>query len=109
MSFEITDIIKCIVYLLFLIFAGILIPLVKRKLSDAQRENLSYWVDVAVMAAEGIFKQSGMGEAKYNYVISFLEKKGFKINADEIKALIESSVYELINQFKDAGSSEGVA
>ena len=101
MTIDITQIINWLIYLIFLIISGILIPLIKQKLTTEQEKNLAYWVDVAVMAAEGMFTQTGMGEVKYEYVLNFLAKKGFKADLDEVEAMVESSVYQLINQFKE--------
>lgn len=100
MEIDITKIVELVVYLVVAILGGVAIPLIKRKLTTAQQENLKYWVEVAVMAAEGLYKQSGMGDLKFKYVVNFLESKGFTVNTQEIKTLVEASVYDLINQFK---------
>ena len=106
MSIDLTQIIIAILGVIVSIISLMIIPRIKLKLTTEQQENLAYWIDIAVMAAEGIFTQTGMGAAKYQYVIDFLEKKGFKIKEDEIKALVESSVYQLINQFKEVDTND---
>lgn len=108
MEIDITYIIKIVVYLVFAVLGGVAIPLIKRKLTTAQEESLKYWVEVAVMAAEGLFKRSGAGDLKFKYVVNFLESKGFTLDTDEVQALVESSVYDLINQFKTTEDENGL-
>lgn len=61
-------------------------------------ERVVEWVRVAVNAAEQIYKGSGMGKEKFNYVAEWVSKK-FKISEGDLKNIIESAVYEL-NQTK---------
>ena len=56
-------------------------------------ERVAKWVDVAVRAAEQIFEH-GENEEKFKYVFEWISKK-FKISKEEIKNLIESSVYAI--------------
>ena len=50
---------------------------------------------IAVSAAEQIFKGSGRGEEKKQYVIAWLKERGFTVDENELDALIEAAVYEL--------------
>ena len=50
---------------------------------------------IAVSAAEQIFKGSGRGEEKKQYVIAWLKERGFTVDEAELDALIEAAVYEL--------------
>lgn len=102
---DLTEIIVALVGLVSAVVGTILIPYLQKRLTAEQQKNLAYWVEVAVSAAEGIFNYSQAGEEKYNYVVQFLKDKGFKIDEKEIKVLIESVVYNTINQFKDAEGS----
>ena len=54
-------------------------------------ERVAKWVDIAVRAAEQIFEH-GENEEKFKYVFEWISKK-FKISKEELKNLIESSVY----------------
>jgi len=60
-----------------------------------------WWAKIAVDAAEKLYQQSGMGEKKYDYAISFLESIGLiKLDKDGKvpviwKSLIEACVKEL--------------
>ena len=50
---------------------------------------------IAVEAAEMIYVGAGRGEEKKQYVIDFLNSKGFTLNTAEIENLIEAAVLEL--------------
>lgn len=52
------------------------------------------WVNIAVKAAEQIYKTPGSGKEKFEYVANWISNK-FNISKDELKTLIESAVYEL--------------
>lgn len=104
MTVDITEIIVNVLGLLVTIATVFIIPYIKKNLTKQERDNLAYWVEVAVLAAEGMFTNTKLGKEKYEYVINFLHSKGLKFNEDEVKVLIESAVYELINQFKERES-----
>ena len=53
------------------------------------------WVNIAVEAAEMIYVGAGRDEEKKQYVIDFLNSKGFTLNTAEIENLIEAAVLEL--------------
>ena len=63
--------------------------------STEKLEQVKKWTAVGVKAAEMIYKESGMGEAKKNYVRKFLESKGYKLDIDTVDALIEATVREM--------------
>lgn len=88
-----------IIEALFLLLAGIVtvfvIPVLKEKFGVSRFNEIQMWVSVAVNAAEQLFNQSGMGEQKKQYVLDFLQDKGYFIDAEKIDALIESAVYKL--------------
>lgn len=87
-------IIKLIIPLLCTVITAYIIPYLKEK-------KLYNAVKTAVQAAEQIYKESGMGEQKFEYVKSWLNEK-FSISADDLKKFIESAVYEL-NKNKSEG------
>ena len=77
--------------LVLIVVAGWLIKIYR----DA---NVVKWVNIAVKAAEQIFKH-GMNEEKFAYVAEWISNK-FKISEADLKNLIESAVYELNRQKK---------
>lgn len=88
-------IIKVIIPILGAIITYILVPFLKSKTTEKQRENIYFWVASAVGAAEMIYKEKGQGKLKKEYVIDFLGSKGIKVTIQELEVLIESAVKEL--------------
>lgn len=95
MEFNVDLIIKVIIPILGAIATYILVPLIKEKTTKEQRDNIYFWVKVAVSAAEMIYKEKGQGKLKKEYVVEFLVSKGIKINLEELETLIEAAVKEL--------------
>lgn len=89
------NIVKCIIALLGTIITYIIIPYIKSKTTEKQRDDITFWVQVAVSAAEQIYDGKGQGEIKKQYVIDFLIDKGINISMNELNILIEASVKEL--------------
>ena len=70
-------------------------------MSESDQKKLIRWVELAVQAAEEA-EHSGLidKKAKYQYAKSFLEERGVTFDADTMQALIDSAVWDLLNQFK---------
>lgn len=85
--------------ILFALVTMYVIPWIKTKVSAEELTEIIKWVKIAVQAAEIIYKESGMGEAKKAYVKTFLEDKGIKYDERQIDSMIESAVLELKEQF----------
>lgn len=88
-------IVKVIIPILGAIITYILVPFFKQKTTKEQREEIYFWVQVAVGAAEQIYKEKGQGKLKKEYVIDFLTSKGINITIQELDILIEAAVKEL--------------
>ncbi len=86
--------------ILFALVTMYVIPWIKTKVSAEELTEIIKWVKIAVQAAEMIYKESGMGEAKKAYVKTFLEDKGIRYDERQIDSMIESAVLELKGQFK---------
>ncbi len=84
-----------IITVLVALITMFVVPYIKSKVSAEDLTEIVKWVKIAVQAAEMIFKESGMGAKKKEYVKDFLESHGIKYDADQIDALIESAVLEL--------------
>lgn len=82
---------EVIVSLATIILTGIIIPLIKNRLSADKLEKAQFIVGKAVKAAEQLFEH-GDNEAKYAYVVDVLEKAGIKLKPEIVKALIEAAV-----------------
>jgi len=104
MNIDIDVIVKVIIPILGAIITYLIVPFIKQKTTKEQRENIYFWVKVAVQAAEMIYKEKGQGELKKEYVVDFLTSKGIKITIEELDVLIEAAVKELnIIQEKASG------
>lgn len=92
---DLTPIIESVVALFAAIITAFVVPWIKRKTSQQDRDELLKWVDIAVAAAEQLF-DSNKGPQKKKYVVSFLEERGFFTFSDhEIDRAIEASVLRL--------------
>ena len=88
-------IVKVLIPILGAILTYLIVPFLKSKTTKEQRENIYFWVQVAVQAAEMIYKEKGQGKLKKEYVVDFLISKGINITIQELDVLIEAAVKEL--------------
>lgn len=93
--YDLTPIIKAVAALIGVVITCILVPFIRSKTTAEQQKEINAWVKIAVSAAEQIFKGSGRGEEKKQYVIARLKERGFTVDENELDALIEAAVYEL--------------
>ena len=93
--YDLTPIIKAVAALIGVVITCILVPFIRSKTTAEQQKEINAWVKIAVSAAEQIFKGSGRGEEKKQYVIAWLKESGFTVDEAELDALIEAAVYEL--------------
>ncbi len=63
------------------------IPILKEK-------NLYNYVRIGVHAAEQLFRDSGMGREKFDYVKKWVNEK-FKISDQDLENMIEAIVFEM--------------
>ena len=92
---DLTPIINAVIMLIAAVISVFLVPLIKQKVEAAKVNQIYGWVTIAVEAAEQIYRESGMGEKKKEYVMEFLSKKGYTLDLDSIDAMIESAVLSL--------------
>lgn len=97
---DLTQIIVAVLTLIFSLISAFLIPYLKTKVSNEQFTTIQMWVKIAVQAAEMIYVGTGRGEEKKEYVLDFLNSKGFSLNIGEIENLIEAAVLELKQEQK---------
>lgn len=105
MTIDLTTVLGAVITLVIAIISAIVIPLLKKKLGDEKYSEIERWVKVAVQAAEQLFVGSGRGEEKLDYVLKFLESKGFTLDATSLRNLIESAAWELTNETFTIGES----
>lgn len=94
-----TMIIEAAITLIVTIVTVVVVPKVKTylesKIDEQTLKDVLTWVEIAVKAAEQIYKESGMGEKKKAYVKKFLNNLGIDYDDKEIDAFIESKVLDL--------------
>ena len=93
--YDLTPIIEAVAALIGVVITCILVPFIRSKTTAEQQKESNAWVKIAVSAAEQIFKGSGRGEEKKQYVIAWLKERGFTVDENELDALIEAAVSEL--------------
>lgn len=92
------------------IIFGIIVPFVLLVvagylLKKFHNDEVIKWVGIAVEAAEQIYRDSGMGKEKFDYVSKWISEK-FKISEDDLKNLIESAVYKLNSKTEETKQKE---
>lgn len=108
---DITPILELAVKLIFTVVTIFLIPKIKEllaaKVEESDQKKILRWAELAVQSAEEA-ERAGLidKKAKYQYAKDFLEKRGVTFDADTMQALIDSTVWELFNQFKEDSDSD---
>lgn len=107
---DITPILELVVKLIFAAVTIFLIPKIKKllaaKVAESDQKKIIRWVELAVQAAEEAARSGLIDKrAKYQYAKDFLEKRGVTFDVDTMQALIDSTVWELFNQFKQDSDS----
>lgn len=92
---DLTDIVAAVIGVVFMVVAYRFMPWLKANTSDDEYSRIIMWANIAVKAAEMIFRESGMGEQKKEWVVNFLYNRGFTIDLEEIEAIVESLVMDL--------------
>lgn len=111
---DITPILELAVKLIFTLITIFLVPklkdLISTKVAESDQKKLLRWAELAVQAAEEAAR-SGLidKKAKYQYAKDFLEKRGVTFDVDTMQALIDSTVWELFNRFKEDEDSDAGA
>ena len=108
---DITVILELMIKLIFAVLTIFVVPklkaLISEKVAESDQKKIIRWVELAVQAAEEA-ERSGLidKKAKYQYAKDFLEKRGVTFDADTMQALIDSTCWELFNQFKEDSDSD---
>lgn len=92
---DITNIAIAMISLFTAVITCFAIPLLRKKTSTETYAQIKFWTKIAVEAAEQLFDQPGMGKEKREYVIEFLNKRGYCVDVEAIDNMIEACVHEL--------------
>lgn len=99
---DITPIFEAIISLVVVLCTTFVIPYIKEKVDQTTLQNVNKWTRIAVQTAEMIYRETGAGKEKKEYVLKFLNNIGLTYDEAQIDALIESAVYELKKEAEDA-------
>ena len=92
---DLTALVQAVIALIAAVISAFVIPWLKRKISAEKLAEVSTWVEIAVEAAEQLYEGSGRGAEKKEYVIQFLQQKGYTVDMTAIENMIEAAVYTL--------------
>lgn len=96
---DLTPIINAFIALIAALVTAFVVPWIRRNTTAKDREDFLRWVEIAVAAAEQLFL-STQGSAKKEYVLGFLEERGFTYSEEELNAAIEGAVLRLHREIK---------
>ena len=92
MNVDLTPIMQAVIGLLAALITARLIPYIREKTSNEQRQKIAAAVRVAAFAAEQIFG-AGHGPEKMDYALQYLRDMGFDVDSRQV----EAAVYEQFN------------
>ena len=95
MQIDWTPVFTGLISLLMTVITAVLIPWIKAKLTAEQQATLKAIIRSAVYAAEQIYGANGLGSKKKQFVLDYMEEKGYNIKSQEILVLLENCVKEL--------------
>ena len=95
---DLTPIYNAIIALAAACVSAFVIPWLKRKTDEQEREELLRWVEIAVAAAQQLYHQAE-GSKRLAYALEFLEEKGFTID-DTVVDTVEAAVLKLHEEMK---------
>lgn len=99
MSEALFNIILLCIPVLGAVITGVVLPLIKSRISAAQLSVIAKWVEKAVQAAEILFDAPQSGDAKRAYVIRFVCKmfndKKEVITEEQIRILLEAALQQM--------------
>ena len=93
--YDLTPIIEAVAALIGVVITCILVPFIRSKTTAEQQKEINAWVKIAVSAAEQIFKGSGRGEEKKQYVIAWLPWNSGQVFNDKFIAELLGEAKEL--------------
>ena len=100
-TYDLTPIIQVAIVLIGTIITSFLIPWIKSKTTQEQWWMIQDIAKISTKAAEILFKGSGRGAEKLNYVTTYIKEfclsKGFTIDDKTIRQSIENAWDEMTN------------
>ncbi|MBR1689210.1 MAG: holin [Oscillibacter sp.] len=100
---DLTPIFEALTALAAAVLTAAVIPWVRARLGAERMAELLDWVRIGVAAAEQLYR-GGNGSEKKQYVLRFLEERGYAADSGAIDRAIEAAVLELHHTLYGEGS-----
>ena len=99
------DVLLAVTTVVIIVISRKVLPILTVKFTKGQLEQMKFWADLAVGAAEQIWTHTqGAGESKKSFVLNFLNSRvkaeGFRLSEEQLDILVEHAVKELKNHNK---------
>ena len=95
MMIDLTQILQALTTLAAAMITAVLVPWIKQKYGEEKLTQIKAWARAAAAAAERLYEGSGRGGEKLQYVLDFLETKGFGADRDSLEKIVEAELYGL--------------
>ena len=92
---DLTQLLQALVTLAAAVITAVLVPYIKEKYGAEKLARIKTWARAAAAAAEKLYEGSGRGGEKLQYVIDFLESKGFGADRASLEKIVEAELYGL--------------
>lgn len=92
---DLTPIFEALITLFAALVTSVLVPWIKQKYGAEKLNTVKIWARAAAAAAEQLYEGSGRGGEKLDYVLNFLESRGFGLDRESLEKLIEAELYAL--------------
>ena len=99
MQIDLTQIILCVITLIFGLITRYAIPYVKDKLDNNKKDLLRIAIKTAVYAAEQIY-HADQGQEKMKYVVALLYQQGFILDPDQIEETTRAQIEAMVKELK---------
>ena len=104
-TIDLRPILQITIMLAVVIITSFVIPWIKSKTTQEQWQMIQDIAKISTKAAEILFKGSGRGAEKLNYVTTYIKEfcseKGIYFNNDAIRQTVENMVKKMNDEEKD--------
>lgn len=104
-NLDLTPLFQAVIMLVAVLITTFVVPYIKKKTNAADLGEFQGWVEIAVAAAEQIYKVTD-GEKKKQYVLEYLQNKGYSVDVDDLENAIEAAVLKLHNALYGVEANE---
>lgn len=91
MNEPLLTIVLSIISLLGVVITSVVVPYVKSKLSNEQMTSLQTWIEIAIYAAEQLYKDKSQGKTKKEYVYEYVKEHFPNLTYKDFEVLLEGT------------------